>query len=100
MTPQEFIDTLTPPETRRIVALVAAAPLYGIAQWLSALQALLKARHLYDSFEFRINPMRLHCRVDGISEPRLSITFHDPMAGQTPDNAPPVGAILIEELTL
>lgn len=98
MTPQEFVETLDPPETLRRVAIVASLPLYTVSQWLAAVRQL--AGNRFDSYAFRINPMRLHAFIDGISEPRLAITFHDPMEGQRPDNAPCVGAIIIGEISL
>lgn len=99
MTPQEFVDTLEPPETLRHVAIVAYAPLYSVAQWLSAVRS--RAGVKYDRWDFRINPMRLHGYIDGVSEPRLAITFHDPMEnGQTPRNAPSADAIIIRDLVL
>ncbi len=98
MTPQEFVETLNPPETLRHVAIVASLPLYSVSQWMAAVR--LHAGTKFDRYAFRINPMRLHCFIDGMSEPRLAITFHDPMEGQRPDNAPSVGAIIIREITL
>lgn len=98
MTPQEFAATIEPPETLRRVALVCAAPYYVVAQWLGGVRTHLGPS--FDSYAFRTNPMRLWCFIDGIPEPRLAITFHDTMAGQTPDNAPCVGAIIIGEISL
>ena len=98
MTPQEFVATLDPPETLRHVAIVAALPLYSVAQWMSAVQ--MHAGKRFDRYAFRINPMRLHGFIDGVDEPRLAITFHDVMNSQTPAGAPSASAILIKELTL
>lgn len=98
MTPQEFIDTLEPPETLRHAAIVAKVPHYLVAQWMSAVRLHCGIR--FDRYDFRINPMRLHGFIDGQREPRLSITFHDFMAGQTPDSAPAASAILIKEISL
>lgn len=80
MTPQEFVDTLIPPESYRRVAIVAAVPLYTVAQWLSAVRTL--AGNRFDAYGFRINPQRLQCFIDGVSEPRLTITFHDAIHGE------------------
>lgn len=98
MTPQQFIEMLDPPETLRHVAIVARLPLYTVSQWMAAVREQAGPR--FDSYEFRINPMRLHAFIDGIAEPRLAITFHDPMAGQRPDNAPSVDAIILREISL
>lgn len=98
MTPQEFVETLDPPETLRHVAIVARMPLYAVSQWMAAVRQLAGVK--FDRYAFRINPMRLHGFIDGIAEPRLAITFHDVGAGQTPDNAPSVGAIIIGEISL
>ena len=75
MTPQEFVETLTPPETLRHVAIVAPLPLYCVSQWMAAVRQHAGTR--YDRWEFRINPMRLHGLIDGIDAPRLSIVFYD-----------------------
>lgn len=77
MTPQEFVETLDPPETLRHVAIVARSPLYTVSQWMAAVRQ--HAGIKFDSYAFRINPMRLHGFIDGIAEPRLAITFHDGM---------------------
>lgn len=98
MTPQEFVETLDPPETLRHVAIVAALPLYSVSQWMAAVRQ--HAGIKFDSYSFRINPMRLHGFIDGITEPRLAITFHDVMQGQTPSNAPSASAIIIREISL
>ena len=98
MTPQEFVETLDPPEALRHVAIVARLPLYTVSQWMAAVR--LRAGIRFDRYEFRINPMRLHGFIDGIREPRLAITFHDPSEGQRQDNAPSVGAIIIGEISL
>lgn len=98
MTPQEFVDTLDPPETLRHVAIVSRLPLYAVSQWLAAVRH--HAGNRFDSYSFRINPMRLHAFIDGIAEPRLAITFHDPMAAQRPDNAPSAGTIILKDLVL
>lgn len=98
MTPQEFVETLDPPETLRHVAIVASLPLYAVSQWMAAVRQC--AGHKFDRYAFRINPMRLHGFIDGVTEPRLAITFHDPMGGQRPDNAPSAGAIIIREISL
>lgn len=98
MSPKEFVETLEPPEALRHVAIVASLPLYTVAQWMAAVRQ--HAGIKFDSYSFRINPMRLHGFIDGVSEPRLAITFHDPMEGQRPDNAPSAGAIIIREITL
>lgn len=84
MSPQEFVETLEPPETLRHVAIVAPLPLYAVSQWMAAVR--LHAGKRFDSYAFRINPMRLHAFIDGIAEPRLAITFYDPF-GKEP--APP-----------
>lgn len=98
MTPQEFVETLEPPETLRHVAIVSHLPLYAVSQWMAAVR--LRAGNKFDSYAFRINPMRLHGFIDGVTEPRLAITFHDPMEGQRPDNAPSAGAIILREIAL
>lgn len=99
MTPQEFVETLEPPETLRHVAIVAALPLYSVSQWMAAVRQLAGVK--FDRYAFRINPMRLHGFIDGVDEPRLAITFHDPMANsQTPADAPSASAIIIREITL
>lgn len=99
MTPQEFVETLDPPETLRHVAIVASLPLYSVSQWMAAVRQ--HAGIKFDSYAFRINPMRLHGFIDGIAEPRLAITFHDPMDNsRSPDRAPSATAIIIRELTL
>ena len=99
MTPQEFIETLEPPETLRHVAIVAALPLYAVSQWMAAVR--LHAGNRFDRYSFRINPMRLHCFIDGIDEPRLAITFYDPFGA---DPAPPGRSddllTIIREITL
>lgn len=98
MTPQEFVETLEPPETLRHVAIVARVPLYMVSQWMNAIRLLAGSK--FDRYAFRINPVRLHGFIDGMTEPRLAITFHDPMEGQRPDNAPSAGAIIIREIIL
>lgn len=98
MTPQEFVGTLEPAETLRHVAIVARMPLYTVSQWMAAVRQ--HAGNRFDSYSFRINPMRLHCFIDGIAEPRLAITFHDLAEGQRPDNAPSAGAIIVREISL
>jgi hypothetical protein len=98
MTPQEFVETLDPPETLRHVAIVASMPLYAVSQWMAAVRH--HAGIKFDSYAFRINPMRLHGFIDGVAEPRLAITYHDPMEGQRPDNVPSASAIIITEIQL
>lgn len=99
MTPQEFVETLEPPEKLRHVAIVSYMPLYAVSQWMAAVR--LHAGNRFDRYSFRINPMRLHGFIDGVAEPRLAITFYDPMANsQRPDGAPPASAIILREITL
>lgn len=75
MTPQQFVETLDPPETLRHVAIVTCLPLYSVSQWLSAVRQHAGVK--YDRWGFRINPMRLHGFIDGVAEPRLAITIYD-----------------------
>lgn len=75
MTPQQFVETLDPPETFRRVALCTVLPLYSISQWLSEVRR--HAGNRFDRYSFRINPMRLHGFIDGVAEPRLAITVFD-----------------------
>lgn len=100
MTPQEFVATIDIPETLRRVALVAPIPLYCASQWMSAVRAHLGSN--YDKYSFRINPMRLHGYIDGHPEPRLAMTFYDPMDSRFP--APTAESdpslIIITDLTL
>ncbi len=77
MTPQEFVQTLEPPETLRHVAVVTCLPLYSVSQWLAAVRHHAGVK--FDRWDFRINPMRLHGFIDGVSEPRLAITVYDTM---------------------
>ncbi len=98
MTPQAFVDSIDVPETLRHVAIVARAPLYFVSQWMVAVRQQLGCN--YDRYSFRINPLRLHGFIDGHAEPRLAITFHDLMEGQTPKTAPPAHAIIIREIEL
>lgn len=102
MTPEQFADTLVPPEKYRRVAIVAALPLYAVSQWMSAVQRVLLQRGMFDSFVFRINPMRLWAIIDGWDEPRLTITFVDPMDRRlpAPSSESDPGLIIIENLTL
>jgi len=100
MTPQEFVDTIDIPETLRHVALVDTLPLYSVSQWLAAVRQHLGVN--YDRYSFRINPIRLQGYIDGHNEPRLSITFYDPLdkatTVPTPEDNP--GLIFIRELSL
>lgn len=100
MTPQEFVETLDPPETLRHVAIVAPVPLYFVSQWMGAVRQHAGVK--FDSYSFRINPIRLHGFIDGWPEPRLAVTFHDPMdlhlPPPTPQSSP--STIIITEISL
>jgi hypothetical protein len=101
VTPQEFVDTIDIPEDLRRVAIVTPLPLYSVSQWMSAVRYHLGIN--YDSYSFRINPMRLHGFIDGHKEPRLSITYYDPLdkhSGPIPTPESDPGLIFIRELTL
>jgi len=97
MTPQEFVETLTPPETLRHVAIVAPLPLYCVSQWMAAVRQHAGTR--YDRWEFRINPMRLHGLIDGAKEPRLTVTFYDAL-DSAQKRADVAGHIIIREIAL
>lgn len=100
MTPQEFAESIDIPESLRHVAIVTTLPLYSVSQWLAAVRQHLGIN--YDRYSFRINPIRLQGYIDGHNEPRLSITFYDPLdratVVPTPEANP--GLIFIRELKL
>lgn len=96
MTPQQFADTLDPPQKLRHVAIVASLPLYFVSQWMAAVRVHAGPR--FDSYSFRINPLRLHGFIDGLNEPRLAVTFHDPMDSHA--SLPEVTAIILTEISL
>lgn len=78
MTPQEFVDTLEPAETRRRVAVVAKVPQVILVRWLNAVRELCGEK--FDRYEYRMNPLRLFARIDGVEEPRLSVLMYDGFA--------------------
>ena len=78
MTPQEFVETLEPPEVFRRVAVVTALPLYSVTQWMAAVRQ--HAGIKFDRYAFRINPIRLQGFIDGVDEPRLAMTVYDGLA--------------------
>ena len=98
MTPQEFVATLEPPETLRHVAIVTCLPLYSVSQWISAVRAHAGVK--FDSYGFRINPMRLHGFIDGVKEPRLAITVYDELDRHHPKPAEGGGLIIIRDIAL
>lgn len=100
MTPQEFVDSIDIPENLRHVAIVAPLPLYSVSQWMSAVRQALGIN--YDRYAFRINPMRLHGFIDGHVEPRLAITFYDPLdrGVQVPSAEEHPALIFVKDITL
>lgn len=88
MTPQQFVESIDLPEARIRAAIVTRLPMVVVAEWLR--QVVVAAGTRWDRYETHPSPMRLHCFIDGVREPRLSVIVYDawrnePMVGAKPD---------------
>ncbi len=70
--PETFLALFEIPEKRaRVAVCTERDTLMHVAQWLAKFRQLASSR--WDRYEFKTNPQRLHCFIDGHREPTLTI---------------------------